>query len=191
MNNKEYIKIPIVILFFLLLIITNNQTHAEDSPFDVLKSEDRYKSEAATEFDVNEGEEPSVISTIPTTQSAHDVFDVMHNAPAGTEAEKAGAYYNTAKIVALNKITAKSQEFLIKVGSSGYFGNISITVKKCWSNNDLYLPQNKILLNVVENKVDEDPMNIFSGWLISSNISASALEHPSYELIAIDCHDKK
>lgn len=194
--NKEYLKIAIVILFFLLLMIANNQVHAEDSPFDVLNSEDRYKSEAAAEFDVNEGEETAVTITAPsTTKSEHNVFDVMHNGHhnnvAQGDVEKAGTYYNTAKFVALNKITAKSQEFSIKVGGSAYFGNISITVKKCWSNNDPYLPQNKILLNVVESKVDEDPMNIFSGWVISSNIQASALEHPSYELIAIDCHDKK
>lgn len=192
--NKEYLKIAIVILFFLLLMIANNQVHAEDSPFDVLNNEDRYKSEAAAEFDVNEGDDQVAVPTA-VKPSGHDVFDVMHNAPhndtsQGT-AEKAGTYYNIAKVVALNKITAKSQEFLIKVGGSAYFGNISIAVKQCWSNNDPYLPQNKILINVVESKVDEDPINIFSGWLISSNIQASALEHPSYELIAIDCHDKK
>ena len=174
-----------LILLILLTIIWHN-VYAEDSPFDVLNGDDRYKSEAAEEFDVNEGEEEvmAVDPALPT----HDVSDII--LPQG-EADKAGTYYGIAKIVALNKITAKSQEFSIKVGGTAYFGNIAILVKKCWSNNDPYLPQNKILLNVVEHKVDEDPQNIFSGWMISSNIQASALEHPSYELIVINCHDKK
>lgn len=173
------------LILLILLTIGGHTSYAEDSPFDVLNGDDRYKSEAAEEFDVNEGaEEVTAVAPAPT----RDVFDLI--SPQG-EADEAGTYYGIAKIVALNKITAKSQEFSIKVGSTVYFGNIAISVKKCWSNNDPYLPQNKILLNVVEHKVDEDPQNIFSGWMISSNIQASALEHPSYELIAVNCHDKK
>jgi len=171
-----------LILLMLLLTIGHN-TYAEDSPFDVLNSDDRYKSEAAVEFDVNEGDE-EVTAIAPR----NDPFDVISQDQV--EEDKAGSYYGIAKIIALNKITAKSQALSIKVGSTAYFGNIAISVKKCWSNNDPYLPQNKILLDVVESKIDEDPKNIFSGWMISSNIQASALEHPSYELIAINCNDK-
>ena len=171
-----------LILLTLLTIIGYN-TYAEDSPFDVLNGDDRYKSETSEAFDVNEGEE-EVATTAPETR----IYDNIN--PTQGEAQQAGKYYGIAKIVALNKITAKSQELSIKVGGTAYFGNIAISVKKCWRNNDPYLPQDKILLNVVEHKVDEDPQKIFSGWMISSNIQASALEHPSYELIVINCHDK-
>ena len=175
----------LIIIFTIFSICLTYTSYAEDSPFDVLNAEDRYKSEPAKEFDINEGEEETT-ATAPTQN--HNVFDVMHNAPS---IQETGSYYGIAKIVALNKITAKSKEFSVKIGSTAYFGNIAISVKKCWSNNDPYFPQNKILLSVVESRVDEDPQNIFTGWMISSNIQASAMEHPSYELIAIDCHNGK
>lgn len=174
------------LILWILLLTIGHTSYAEDSPFDVLNSDDRYKSEAAVEFDVNEGEEE--VTAVAPAAPTHDPFDAISTEG---QADEAGSYYGIAKIIALNKITAKSQELSIKVGGTAYFGNIAISVKKCWSNNDPYLPQNKILLNVVESKVDEDPQNIFSGWMISSNIQASALEHPSYELIAINCNDKK
>lgn len=173
-------------IIFLSLIISlwRYSVCAEDSPFDVLNNDDRYKSEAAEEFDVNEGEETAI--DVFDRRNNSNVFDVMQDAP-----EHTGTYYNIAKIVALNKITAKSQEFDIEVGSKAYFGNIAISVQKCWNNNDLYLPTSKILVSVVESRLDEDPQNIFSGWLISNNIPASVLEHPSYELIAIGCINAK
>lgn len=178
---KFLIFIIILFQFFIPLAC------AEDSPFDVLNADDRYKAEPSKEFDINEGEteEQTIVDNTPT-KPLHESKPQQHNQAQ----EQAGTYYNVAKIVALNKITAKSKEFSIKVGETAYFGNIAISVQKCWSNNDPYFIQNKILLKIVENKIDDDPQNIFYGWMISSNISASAMEHPSYEVIAIDCKNK-
>lgn len=92
-----------------------------------------------------------------------------------------------AKIIALNKITAKSKEITLKIGESQYFGNIEIKIHKCLKSLDPYLPNNDILLTVIEQKIDEDQMAIFQGWLISSNISVSTFEHPVYEIFAKDC----
>ncbi len=165
----------IPIIFFLTIIATN----ASASVFDVLVDQDRYKDESKDEFDVTEGEEAATDPPVPET----------HTSPIIQEFEENGSYYNTATIAALNKITAKSKQLSIKVGSSAYFGNIEITVLKCWNNGDLYSPSNKILINVVESKIDEDPKQIFHGWIISSNIPVSVLKNPSYELIAVRCHD--
>ena len=170
----------------LLLLLIPYCCYATDSPFDVLNSDDRYKSEDAKEFDINEGGEEATTEAVPTPRDAsRDIFDLIDRT------DQAGSYYNIAKIVALNKITAKSQQLSIKVGETAYFGNIAISVNKCWNNNDPYLAQSKILLKVVESRVDEDPQNIFLGWLISGNMSVATLEHPSYELIAIECSNGK
>ena len=172
-------------IFLVILLLASTSTYAEDSPFDVLNAEDRYKAESDSGFDVNEGGDDAAPAV---AEQAHDAFDVMHHHER-IEAEKAGGYYNVAKIVALNKITAKSQEFAVKVGETVYFGNIAISVQKCWSNNDPYSLQNKILLKIVENRIDDDPQKLFTGWMISSNMQASVMEHPSYEVIAISCGD--
>ena len=114
------------IKFFILIftIIINHIACAENSPFDVLSNENRYKSNPADEFDVNEGEENEVENF--KAKSGYNVFDVIPEI-----ASNRGDFYNTAKIVALNKITAKSKEFSIPVNKSVYFGNIMISVQKC------------------------------------------------------------
>jgi hypothetical protein len=163
----------LIIFIYLLLPMISYA-----SVFDVLDDKDRYNNTAANEFDVNEGDETK------------DTEIVNPKTPSADRAEGEGAYHNVAKIAVLNKITARSKELSINVGKKAYFGNIEITVRKCFSNGDLYLPSHKILVSVVENKIDEDPKNIFNGWLISSNIPVSTLQNPSYEIIALECHDR-
>ncbi|HJD57337.1 MULTISPECIES: DUF2155 domain-containing protein [Rickettsieae] len=91
------------------------------------------------------------------------------------------------KIIALNKITATSKEMLLKLNEPQYFGNIQIKLHKCIKNLDPYNGDNYMLLTITEHKIDEDPMLIFQGWLISSSISVSTFEHPIYEIFAKDC----
>ncbi len=150
------------------------------SAFDVLQEQERYKDEAKNVFDVTEGNDAVEDKDVPTPPVSH-----VLQTPIIEETE--GSYRKTAKIVAINKITARSKQLSIKTGHSAYFGNIEIFVKKCWNNGDIYLPSNKILVNITENKIDEDAKPIFHGWLISSNIPVSGLQDPSYELIALDC----
>lgn len=96
-------------------------------------------------------------------------------------------FYDSAKIIALNKITANSEEIILKIGKTSYFHNAEIKLNKCWKSPDQYMPNNQILLDVVENKADEDAKSIFHGWLISSQPSLSTLEHPVYEIMAVEC----
>jgi hypothetical protein len=95
--------------------------------------------------------------------------------------------YNSAKIIAINKITAQSKEIILKSGEPKYFGNIEIKVYKCYKDVNPYNPDSKILLAITEEKVDEEPTILFQGWMMSSNISISTFEHPVYEIFAKDC----
>ncbi|MEY3197163.1 MAG: hypothetical protein RLZZ59_531, partial [Pseudomonadota bacterium] len=151
-------------LKYIALIIFSATTSlaADSSVFDVLQSQDqeRYTTSDTKEFDVNEGEENNVdISTIQNVQI--DQRPTIQNFESGN-------FHNFAEIVALNKVTSKSKKISIKIGHSAFFGNIEISVKKCWSNGDLYKPLNYIAIEVIENKIDEDAQKIFSGWVISN-----------------------
>lgn len=92
-----------------------------------------------------------------------------------------------AKLIAINKTTAKSKHIMLKSKHIRYFGNIGIQMHKCIKNLNQYTPDNYILLTVIENKIDEDPNLIFQGWITSSDISASVMEHPIYELFLQEC----
>jgi hypothetical protein len=92
-----------------------------------------------------------------------------------------------AEIVALNKVTSKSEKFAIKIGEKAFFGNLEIVPYKCIKSSDPYNPMDKILIKIDEYKIDSDPENIFQGWILSTAPSLSGLNHPVYEVIAIEC----
>ena len=95
--------------------------------------------------------------------------------------------YQKAKLVILNKITAKSEEVEFELEKIRFFGNLSLKIHRCVKDLNPYKPDNFILLTVIENKIDDDPITIFHGWILSSNPSISTLQHPVYEVIAKDC----
>jgi hypothetical protein len=94
---------------------------------------------------------------------------------------------NLGKIIALNKVTAKSKELSLKLNEPQYFGNIQIELHKCLKNPDPYNEDNYMLLTITEHKIDDDLIVIFQGWLISSSLSISTFEHPIYEIFAKNC----
>jgi len=133
--------------------------------------------------------ENSIIHTREESSVANILNDANDDAfsVGGVNNDTETTSYHNAKIIALNKITSKSQELSFKIGEAKYFGNIEIKIHKCIKNHNPYTPYSGILLTVIENKTDEDPITIFQGWMISSNISISTLEHPIYEIFAKDC----
>lgn len=98
-------------------------------------------------------------------------------------------FYNIASLRIINKITAQSENLKIKVGDSAFYGNIEIYVLKCFKKQAYEGIDNQILIRVVESKIDEDPKEIFYGWLFSYNKSLNSLEHPVYYIDAVDCKD--
>ncbi|MFT7098794.1 MAG: hypothetical protein ACJAS6_000660 [Rickettsiales bacterium] len=90
----------------------------------------------------------------------------------------------------LDKIIARTSKLEILSGDEGRFGKLYIEVKKCWKSPADQRPENKILL-----KIEEDNKGLrellFYGWIFSSSPSISGLEHPIYDITAIECVDSK
>lgn len=95
-----------------------------------------------------------------------------------------------ATVQILNKITAKTSYLDIEVGSEKKWGLIKIDVSSCWQASPYELSENKILLDISERKFNSDEYKkIFSGWMFSSSPSISTMEHPVYDVVAINCYD--
>ncbi len=92
-----------------------------------------------------------------------------------------------AEIIVLNKITAKSEKIIFKVGEVKFFNNISVEVNKCVNNPSIFDPNNMMLMTVFDNKIATDKLSVFHGWMFSNNFSISSLEHPVYELLPQRC----
>lgn len=93
-----------------------------------------------------------------------------------------------AEILLINKITTKNQNIFLKTGDVKFFGSISIEIHKCINNLNPLKPMDMMLMTIFDNKIDDDKLSIFHGWMLSNNLSASTLEHPVYEVIPVRCH---
>ena len=96
-------------------------------------------------------------------------------------------FANSAILQGLNKITAKTSEFEVKVGDSVEFGKLTIVVKKCWQAPPDQSPESKVLLEIYENETADVKNKIFYGWMFASSPSISSLEHPIYDVTALGC----
>ena len=88
---------------------------------------------------------------------------------------------------ALDKITAKFTEFDIPVGKSAKFGSLRITIYKCEKRPPEEMPEDFVLLKIDDELIENDVVNFFSGWMLSSSPSLSPLEHPTYDVWVKDC----
>lgn len=111
-----------------------------------------------------------------------------------TEEADPTRFFGSARLQVLNKTTAKTSILETRVGSKNKFGNLTILVRKCWQAPLDQRPESKILVDVSEIKIKEDKKEeenrIFYGWLFASSPSISGLEHPIYDIVAIDCKGK-
>lgn len=96
-----------------------------------------------------------------------------------------------AVIQILDKTTAKTLEKKLKLKEEFTYSTIKITAHRCWQAPSSEKPDSKILLeiNEVNPKDEADIKNIFLGWMIASSPSVSGLEHPIYDISAINCQD--
>ena len=104
-------------------------------------------------------------------------------------------FYNFAVLQALNKTTAKTSILEMKMDEKINFGQLRIIAHKCWKAPLDQKPENKILLEVFENRFNDElgdfeENRIFYGWMFSSSPSISSIEHPIYDLAAIKCINK-
>lgn len=100
-------------------------------------------------------------------------------------------FMNFAVLRGLNKITATTSILKTKVGQKIDFGKLEIIVHKCWQSPITEKPDSKILLEIFENKVSGEKVRIFYGWMIASSPSVSGIEHPIYDITALNCKNEQ
>jgi hypothetical protein len=94
---------------------------------------------------------------------------------------------DTVLLQGLDKITARVSTIKVPVGGTVTFGALQIKARACDKHPPEETPEAAAFLEVTEVKPDEKPVPIFSGWMFASSPALSALEHPVYDLIVLDC----
>lgn len=108
-------------------------------------------------------------------------------APPAAPEEASSADFNMVRLQATNKVTARTELIDAPIGGVTRFGTIEITPHKCWRSGSNEAPENAALMDVSEIKQGEQPVHVFTGWMMSSTPGLSSLEHPSYDISVVAC----
>ena len=95
---------------------------------------------------------------------------------------------NTAAVVqVLDKVTARVKKLSATVDEPTHFGTLEITALDCRKNPPEDRPEAAAFLQIREAKKGEESVTLFSGWMFASSPAVSALEHPVYDIVVLDC----
>ena len=166
--NKIFLALTLLLSTSFAEEVINNETTIEETTVgnDNITTEEKIIS---TEEMAEESEPVKVIESVK-------IKDVR-------EINKA----NVVVIQALNKITAKSYKYNVKVGDKIKFERLTVKPLFCWKSSPDAVPENKVLMKISENKLNKTTEEIFYGWMFSSSPGISSLEHPMYDITIVDC----
>ena len=86
----------------------------------------------------------------------------------------------------LNKTTNKVSEKIILVNSQIKWETLKIQVLYCASTPPTEIPEDYVLIDIYDTTNNEN-INIYRGWMISSSPDVTPLENPIYDLWLVDC----
>lgn len=111
--------------------------------------------------------------------------------PAIEMQEAPDGHYSVAVLQGLNKVTARISQLEVPVGTSARFGNLELVVRRCWKSAPNERPENAALLEIIDRKPNETPIEAFNGWMFSSSPSLAGLEHPVYDIVVLECQQRE
>lgn len=115
-------------------------------------------------------------------------------APAASPVPRAGGVPGSVAVLrGLDKITGQYRDFQAAVGKTSKFHTLDITVRACEKAPAEEAPETAVFMEVTDTPLQKKgaeppkPTRIFSGWIFGSSPALNALEHPVYDVWAIDC----
>lgn len=99
--------------------------------------------------------------------------------------------FPVVKLQSLDKITARTETFEARVGSTVKFGPLFIKVQACRKSSPIDEPESASFLQIWEIDQEEEPQWIFSGWMFASSPALSPMDHPIYDVWVLDCQSEQ
>jgi hypothetical protein len=129
---------------------------------------------------------PSANPASPPT-GTYNPFTRAPAAPAPTDAATRPNIWlprGTAVLQTLDKSDAVSATMVLKVGQSGSFGTLKISLNACVIRPPDQPSDAAAFLTITDSHPDEPG---FKGWMMNAEPTASMLEHPIYDVRVIGC----
>ena len=96
----------------------------------------------------------------------------------------------------LDKVTATTEDFTVKVGDSLNYGSLRVDVKRCEKKPPEDIPATWAFLQIFDSRTDGEGeevngAKVFSGWMLAERPAISALEHPVYDVWLLECNSRR
>lgn len=105
----------------------------------------------------------------------------------------APAYAERAVIRGLDKVTGHARDYALTLGRATRIGSLEVVARACSKRAPEETPEVSIYLEVfdhptpVEGQETPERVELFRGWIFASSPGLHALEHPVYDIWAVDC----
>jgi hypothetical protein len=102
------------------------------------------------------------------------------------------AFADHAIIRGLDKTTGHAQDYSLTIGRAARIGSLEVIARACNKNAPEETPEVRIYVDVYDHPParegeESQRAEIFHGWLFASSPSLNSLDHPVYDIWAIDC----
>lgn len=102
------------------------------------------------------------------------------------------AYAQRAVVRGLDKVTGHARDYPLTIGRPSQIGTLEVTARACAKSAPEETPEVRIYVDVVDNPParageEAEQRDVFHGWLFASSPGLSAIDHPSYDIWAVDC----
>ena len=87
----------------------------------------------------------------------------------------------------LDKVTARTVTLKAVVGQTLTFGTLEIVVRACDRTPPTEPPESAVFLDIFETRPGKPRTDLFHGWMFASSPALNALEHPVYDVWALEC----
>ncbi len=102
------------------------------------------------------------------------------------------AYAQRAVVRGLDKVTGHARDYSLTIGRPTRVGSLEVIARACSKSAPEETPEVRIYVDVFDHPParegeESERREIFHGWLFASSPGLSAIDHPTYDIWAIDC----
>lgn len=102
------------------------------------------------------------------------------------------AFAERAVIRGLDKVTGHARDYTMAIGRSTRIGSLEVVPRACTKSLPEETPEVRIYVQVYDHPAaregeQAERREIFHGWLFASSPGLNAVDHPVYDIWAVDC----
>ena len=97
-----------------------------------------------------------------------------------------------AVVRGLDKVTGHARDYTLTLGRPARVGSLEVIARACTKAAPEETPEVRIYLQIYHHPParegeESERREVFHGWLFASSPGLSAVDHPTYDIWAIDC----